>query len=213
MLPQTAFVVWTNWYVSYFGSLWLKIPPNTDALPHCLKMSHSKSSILFFFSPPRCHRELCLDLKLKSHRGRDPEQTAGHSPSDLSTFPPHTCYYSGMQGGDGDRVTAGYPSIKAMKRGRASETAMETEWPRDDKYQQEQMNHKSSRDSKAAVLNAVRQGENINMTKSTRKWEINVVKKWHGYPTESLSDLRLIGTHQCRQLPGHSWPQDLQANL
>lgn len=51
MLPQTAFVVWTNWYVSYFGSLWLKIPPNTDALPHCLKMSHSKSSILFFFSP------------------------------------------------------------------------------------------------------------------------------------------------------------------
>lgn len=197
MLPQTASVVWTNWFVSYFGSLRLKIPPNPDALPHRLKMSHGKSSILFFFSQDATASYVWISSW--SH-------TEVATLSRQQVTAPVTCLrflhirviiqVCGEGTGIGLQWTI-HPSRQWREGGRerGSETAMETEWPQDDKYQQEHMNHKSSGDSKAAVLKR-------SETKSTRKWEINVVRKRHGYPTGSLSDLRLIGTHQCRQPPG-----------
>lgn len=42
-----------------------------------------------------------------------------------------------MRRGDGDRVTVVCPFIKTGSEERESETAMETERPRDDRYQQE----------------------------------------------------------------------------
>lgn len=199
MLPQTASVVWTNWFVSYFGSLRLKIPPNPDALPHRLKMSHGKSSILFFFfpkMPPRVMFGSQVEVTRRS-RPRADSRSQPQWPAYVSSTYVLLFRYAGGGGtGIGLRWTI-HPSRQWREGGRerGSETAMETEWPQDDKYQQEHMNHKSSGDSKAAVLKR-------SETKSTRKWEINVVRKRHGYPTGSLSDLRLIGTHQCRQPPG-----------
>lgn len=103
-----------------------------------MKAAHAATSSL-----PRRHHELCLALRLKSHGGRDPGRTEGHSPGDPSAFPAHTCYYSGMQGGDGARVTVDSPFIKAMKRQRGWDRDGHR---RDDECQREPgMNHKSSR--------------------------------------------------------------------
>ena len=121
---------------------------------------------------------------------------------DPSAFPPYTCYYSGMRRGDGDRVTVVCPFIKTGSEDRESETAMETERPRDDRYQQElSMNHNCSRDPKYTILNTQRRETDtktgvwleVEGNEKAMRW------KKHGYPAESLLDLRLIGTNQCRQ--------------
>lgn len=80
-----------------------------------------RSSSLSSDQPLQIQSPLFLALKLKSQRGRDPGQTAGHSPSDPSTSSPYTGYYSGMQGQLGDQVIVDYPFITAMKRDRDSE--------------------------------------------------------------------------------------------
>lgn len=141
MVPQTAFVVRPNFCVAMICKLfWGVMAKNNTSLSEDVPQPIQSQSTYFF---PRHHHELCLELKFRSHRGHDPGQIADHQQSDLSTFPPYVCYYSGMQGRDGDQVTVGCQFIKTMKR--ESETAMETQRPQDDQYQQEpSINHNSS---------------------------------------------------------------------
>lgn len=70
------------------------------------------------------------------------------------------------------------------------------------------MDHKSSPGWEAAALNAQRGGGKKEHEEMTDQ---RGTKKWHGHAAESLSELRVIGTHQYRQPPG--WPDHKPCEL
>lgn len=105
---------------------------------------------------PRCHHELCLDRNLKSYRGRAPGNTAGHSPTDLSTF--HVI----IQVCTGRRQGSGYSGLPIHQ---GNEERERERWCLGhDKYQREpNINRNKSEDPKATVLKHT--GKEKNMIK------------------------------------------------
>ena len=107
--------------------------------------------------PPRRQCELCLDLVSKSHRGRGPGRTAGHShrwPVYISSVYVLLFRYAGEETGFMLQWTAhSSRRWRERKRERECETALETERPMIDISGISSVNHNSSRDQKAAILN------------------------------------------------------------
>lgn len=133
------------------------------------------------------------------------------APGDLSTFPPYTCYYSGMQG---RRRGSGYSGL-TIHQGKEERESVRRHWRQRDHGMIDisgisSVNH-NSRVGIAAILNTQwasraegrRRGGGIrSMTRSTRKWEsrepVGPETRWH---------------KSVPSVPRLRWPRDLQANL
>ena len=107
------------------------------------------------FFPPRRRRELCLDLKSKSHRGRGPGQTAGRRPRwpvYISSVYVLLFRYAGEE--TGFRLQrADHSSRRRRERESARRHWRQRDHGMIDISAISSVNHNSGRDGKAAILN------------------------------------------------------------
>lgn len=173
---------------------WVVLVKNTTWLRHCLQISHCKSSLLFFWLSSWSHSEV---VTLGRQQVTAPVTRRHLLPIQVIT---QVCRDS-----SGIRLTWTIHSSMQWREIVTANETVTTEW---DVYEpQEQSGLRSCR-----VKHTARRREKRNMSRTYKEMtDQRGTKKWHGYAAESLSELRVIGTHQDRQPPG--WPDHKTCEL